>query len=264
MDKALMKSLIALLMVLLIFPANGQILAPILATHTSSGGGGISGCSGAPTASGSSGCLVRETFEGSTLCYSGFTSNCNNAWYFAENSLQFNYTTSPAPLQGSYSAYFPDNGTFPDGMLAFTASATSYAGAIVNLNTYTANQAYGLIQTETSQGATLCQVVFNTFSPATLQVVNSGGTSQQITVTGGFTAGATYYVELEGVVGTGANATCTAKLSTNGTSWGYTVSSTNGTWTTNLDYVEIGQTGYTGINKIVDDIRVATSSFNYW
>jgi len=158
----------------------------------------------------------------------------------------------------------PD-GTIPVAALGFTAGATIYAGAMININTYTLNNDYDVLNVETSTLTPLCELKFNTFSPNVLEVTNPGGsTGQSSTISGGWVNGKTYYVKLEAVVGSGANAACTAQLSTDGATWGYTATSTNGTWTTNTGYVEFDQTGTAAINKIVDDVRASTSTFNYW
>ena len=228
---------------------------------TAASGSSISGCSGAPSDTGSSGCLLREIFEGSTTCYSGYGTNCNNAWNFISGTWVSNYATSPAPLQGSNSLRIVAGG-LGVGYLGYTSSATVYVGALVNLDAYTANTNSNILAIESVQGTPVCTLSFNTFTPTQFQVSQTGGTTQGTNVT--FVANTTYYVKLEGSVGTGANAVCAAQFSNNGSSWGFTATSSNGTWTANLvDLVE-QQSGNAGIDKIVDDIRVSTSTFNYW
>ena len=215
--------------------------------------------------SGNSGCVARETFEGSTLCYSGFSSNCNYAWTSASGTTVFNYTTAPAPLQGTYSLRVPDasgidaNKTF----FGYTASATAYAGMAVNLSAYPSAN-ISIFNMEASVDSPLCGIVL--YGNSLLQVTNSGGTTQSVAISG-LTAGNTYYYRMEAIAGTGTNATCTAWLSTNGTSWNYTISSTNGTWTASTQYLHFLAPTGSGLNVsnlIADDLRVAMSPFNYW
>jgi hypothetical protein len=220
-------------------------------------GGTISGCSGAPSDTGSSGCVMRETFEGSTLCYTAFGSYCDNAWTYANGSANFDYTTSPAPLQKTRSIYFP-SGSANYAYINFTPSTTVYAGSMVNFSALPGNDNI-IFKLETQAASATCYVEF--YGTTQFLVFNSGGTTQLTTVS--VSAATTYYIKLKAVAGSGTNSSCTPYYSANGTSWTTGTASTDGTWTTDAGRLLLGGL-VSATNLIGDDYRISTSDFNYW
>jgi hypothetical protein len=216
----------------------------------------ISGCSGPPSVTGSSGCLLRETFEGSTLCYASYGSTCDQGVFFAAGTPNFAYTTPPAPLQQTRSFYVATGGSV-NVEEQVTAQSTFYAGIMVNVDTLPASSEF-LFSVLDGSDNLLCRLSF--FSNNQFNVSNTGGTTQTTAVT--LATNTTYYIAIKAVAGTGANATCTPYFSSNGSSWTTGTASTNGTWTANVARVNF--LSQTGTDFIVDDIRIATSLFTYW
>ena len=217
----------------------------------------ISGCSGLPTATGSSGCLARETFDGATSCYSGFTSNCDQTWSYATGDLVFNYTTAPAPLQGTNSLYIPA-GFGSKGYFSVTTSGTMYAGAMVRVSSLPV-QSNNIFVIESTADTPLCTIQF--YGTDTINMLNAGGTTQATTLS--LSDSTTFYIKVKAVKGTGADASCTPYYSSNGTSWTEGTASTNGTWTANPAWFFPNGTN-SGPNIVMDDVRLSTSDFNYW
>ena len=221
-------------------------------------GGALSGCSGPPTATGNSGCIKRETLGGATGCFSGFSSNCDNAWNYASGGTLFDYATAPAPLFGSYSLLISSAAS--NAYLDFTNAGATYLGAAVNTATLATGNSNYRIVLEATIDSNDCNVnVYTNGGTQLLQASASGGTGQTTAVT--VSASTTYFIQAFYTPGTGANANCTAKFSTNGSSWGTTVSSTNGTGTANVAYVYLD---HESTNQVYDDIRVSSATFNYW
>jgi hypothetical protein len=255
MRKLISISFVLLLAAVLLYPQDMIVIRRKAAAASTE----IADCSGPMTYTGSTGCTKREIFEGVTSCYSGFSSNCSSTWYYA-NGVTFNSTTSPAPLQVTYSLYVPDAGG-SKAFLGYTAASDVYGGAAVNFAGIPATTNINVIRVDTAADTTVCTA--GLYGATVFQVSNTGGTTQTTTVS--LSTGTTYYMKVRAVPGSGSNARCDAWLSTNGTSWGYSVSSTNGTWTANTGYFHMeNTTGTTSAHFTMDDFRIASTSFNYW
>lgn len=77
--------------------------------------------------------LLSENFDGSTLCATSYTSTCNNTATVSLQSgvtVDFDNTTLPAPIDGTYSCRVTDTGTNTTNSTvtySFTAGANRYA-----------------------------------------------------------------------------------------------------------------------------------------
>jgi hypothetical protein len=202
--------------------------------------------------------LFHDNFEGSSACWSGssYTNCLATHWVntFAGVDGVYNYATSPAPLQGSYSLELIGNAYHADA--TWTATNPAYLGAMVYVSTFeTTNNDF--MQLTDSSYNILCGVFLPT-GQTSFGLTTTGGTIEY-TVTG-LTAN-TYYIILKGTAGTGSNAVCTMSYSTTGNAGSWTtITSTNGTWTATPAGLRL-----TGMNPslIYDDIRVSSTTFNF-
>jgi hypothetical protein len=83
-------------------------------------GGGVTAATAADPAD-----LLWENFDGTTACGDGVHTNCNGTWTKVGTYTQFdfNYATSPAPLEGTYSFYIAPES---DTELGWTRSFTDH------------------------------------------------------------------------------------------------------------------------------------------
>ena len=220
-------------------------------------GGGpvaLASCSGPLSGTGSDGCLFRETFEGSNDCGSwGTYETCDNAWTYGAG-LEPDYTTSA--ISGSRSL-FGDNVSenafteITDSDEVYVATAIKWSALPSSDNT--------VLKLTTANGATsYCHL--RIYSTNQMLVQNDGGTQQQDSVA--LSVATVYYFMLRGKIGTGANAECQGYISTNGSSWTDGTLSNDGTWQVQLPAIKVE--GTTNTDKVLDDIRVSTTSINYW
>ena len=214
-----------------------------------------SGCNGSSPSS----CVFRETFDGSAACWSGSSNtNClSSQWVntFGGSSIVYNYATAPAPFQGSYSLELLSGADVQSAAGSITGA--TYVGMEYYFTTFADYLDH--IQILNSTGAELCGVKMSA-GGTQFTVTNSGGSNASSST--GIATSTKYYLQLQAVAGTGSNAVCTLYYSTTGTSGSFTaVSSTNGTWTTAPNYLDVfgSNTG----TDIVDDIRASTSIINW-
>ena len=252
MDSKLRLALLAFVFMLVAPHCHAQReVQIILSPYPSSGSAGCNGAT--PT-----GCTFRESFEGSAACWSGSTyTNCDvaNQWVntFSGASTVYNYATAPAPLQGTHSLAVTGGGNAQAG---FTANSTMFMGVIFNFQTFSDFNNH--IQLTDASFNTLCAAEIPSGSTV-FTLINTGGSS--VNSSSGITIG-TWYIQLEGIVGTGANATCKLLYSSTGASGSWTtLSSTNGTWTANPAGVEV--VGNNTNTLIFDDFRAYTAQMNW-
>lgn len=213
----------------------------------------ISNCSGAPSLTGTSGCIARETFEGSALCFADYGNYCDAGFEWVSGGANFNGTTSP--LQGSRSLLLPaSTGTVIRGL---TATGTVYGAIMFQFDAAASGDRTVQLELRTSGNSTLCRGYI--WQGNSLGALVGGGEDNSAAIS--LSANTTYYLKVRYVPGTGANATCTAYLSTNGTSWGYSANAANGSVTADAGrIVPVG--GPTNLKY--DDLRVSATDINYW
>jgi hypothetical protein len=212
--------ILALYIVLLASTVHAQMLP-----FPTSGGGGTAN----PV-------LFTETFSGSTLCYTGQNSACDNTWSY-EQGCTFASRSLSIPAGSANYAY-----------VNFTTSATTlYFAARASWGTGTSPT---IMVIEDSSGNTLANAWVYTDSQ--VGVSQTGGASAYVT---GTWAQYTYYdFKIMVTVGTGSNAQAKVAWSPAGTnSWTWTTLSTNGTWTAQparLEFISSSSTYSLSIEKI--------------
>jgi hypothetical protein len=235
--------LVALLLLPTLLYAGGT--ASLRVAVTGSGSGAVATCSGAsPT-----GCTLRETFEGSVECYTGGDSSCDSTWTGVNNPSTYRYATSPAPLQGTYSIY-PAPGALQ--YKTITPADQYYFSVMLNKSNIAA-EGIGIVVRDASHNALCVLELYNSYT-----CFNAGGTN--CTNSGTLSSNTTYYLKGRAKKGTGTNAECEVWISTDGTTWGSSRTSTDGTWTAQI--AEILFNGE-GAASVMDDIRVFTGDISY-
>lgn len=81
--------------------------------------------------------LFSESFDGSTACGDGSHSNCDNTYTITGTSIDFNYTTAPAPLVGTYSCFMDSDGGYDRIKGTFTDDSPVYLYFIIDFETLT-------------------------------------------------------------------------------------------------------------------------------
>ena len=210
--------------------------------------------------------LFSETFDGSTLCATSYTSNCDNSWTVIGGSPVFNYATSPAPLVGSYSlglagatqaVYAPITG--------HTGTATLYAAFIFSPSGTGASHTH-TFRLMTSAGAALGQVnlVWST-STYNIRIYYSAETGNQ-SFTAAMANGEKWYIKAQYTPGTGANGNWqlfAVKDSSGFPGWGAAKASfTTATDTADVGRIQVGPTASSSIGSY-DGIRVSLSDITY-
>jgi hypothetical protein len=178
----------------------------------SPGRGGASG-GGTGFCSQQSNYLLCEDFEGSSSCYSGGSSNCQNTWSQSSyTTVTANYTTSPAPLDGNYSLYTVGSGT---GSMTKTFTATSpvysrhqFVAELLSLSSGSSARFFQI-----DDGAhTLCAAgISNVSGTYRLYVMNDSNNASGTTTS--ISASIDYCIWLDFVAGS-STSSCTAYIAT--------------------------------------------------
>lgn len=217
-------------------------------------GGGASAAAGC---GGGTSYLVCENFDGSTACGDGSHTNCDVEWtgFGTTPVFDFNYSTSPAPLEGTYSAKTMDADDVNTGyVVSFTESDAIHFFYMINAHKRSAGG--DQIRILAADGTQLMDV-----SNAGYEFAIHCGTVLDYSTA--MDVDTTYYVWGDYTKGDGVNtAVCNLYHSTNSTKGSADCTITNGdaaakkagkialyhpSTTTNDDY-------------IFDKIRVSTSS----
>ena len=165
-----------------------------------------------------------ERFDGSTLCFSGYSSNCDNAWSgVVVGTPTFNYATTPAPLEGTYSLGLP-----PASEVKITHSEAADVYYSFKIQPSDMVESDEILARAYNNSTLLCFVRMR--AAGTFRVTASGGTEATTAATG-YNGLVPIYLRLHYVAGTGADAVCSVAYSTDGTTWSATTSSSNGTVT---------------------------------
>lgn len=211
------------------------------------GAAAASPCTGASPAD----CTLREVFDGSSYCYgSSGDQNCSFTWTNYDTAPDWNY--SAAPLQGTYSAEM--GGASVAFWKDVTGASEYYVAFMFNIHNVTDDTSP--VQFRDSGGNILCQTYIGSGAIGARQAGGTNSTTIAISLD------TTYYVKLRGKAGSGANAECQIYLSTNGTTWTSTQTSTDGTWTANIEKLVFqGRASVTP--EVVDDIRLYTGDISW-
>jgi len=182
--------------------------------------------------------LLDEQFEGA---------GSEETWTYTTSVADYDYTTSPAPLQGDQSCQI-DVGGNEDAIGAFTPSSEIWVTFIWHHNAVAANSTVITIRDTDDNTLVFLQVRIDN----TVRLYITGGTTDS-----GVTPlvdATTYWFKVRAKAGTGANAEAEVWISTNGT-WGESDgSTTDGTWTADCENIRLY--GKIDTDNIFDDIRV--------
>jgi hypothetical protein len=201
--------------------------------------------------------LVCENFDGTEACGDGSHTNCNTTWTKVQAGdapgpvVDFNYATSPAPLEGTYSAqlYITEWG---DGYVkSFTAQDTIHFFYMVEWTTFgNPNQDVHILDSSDN----ILMKVGNANPEFAVYCGSILGYSTTASVN------TPYYVWGEYTKGTGANAVCKLYHSTNTTKGAADITVSNGDATAQAAKVKIIASA-PAVRTIFDKIRIGTSAF---
>lgn len=198
-----------------------------------------------------------EDFDGAASCADGYSSTCRNTWTVtkgdAGDTVDFDNTTAPAPLVGTYSLRATSTTATPTTINKDTgANDNLYVHARYNFDTYNAPAAdMHLINIYRSTGTSICSLSVDS-ATGRFEVYTNGYTIHESLSP---SADTTYYIWLESV----KNTSCVAYISTT-TTKPETATITAGTV---VDYATAGvKIAVDESNGIVTDhVRVNTSAF---
>lgn len=197
--------------------------------------------------------LLSEDFDGSTACGNGVDSNCSGTWtkVGAEATTDFSYSTAPAPLAGTYSAFVDGSAASGDGWYrSFTAQDTVYFYFIVNPTTRTARTVVSL---RDSSGNTVMRV---SDSGPEIAIYCNDTLAYSATA---FANGTTVHIWADYTKGTGSNASCHLYHSSDSTKPGSPQITASGNATAQAAQFFISKDGSTP-SLIFDKIRVSTTA----
>lgn len=206
----------ALILVCLVSPAYAGSI--IIAKKK---GGAPAPCTG----SAPSNCTIRETFNGANECAATYTSNCSMAadfWTVAAGTPDFDNASYPKSGQ-TYALYMTGSAQIRNTN-NLSASDEWYQAVPMYVETRGAVTALLAFKNGTT---TLCRM--DSTTGGVITVLAAGGTASSTIAT--VADGNAYYLKLRYKLGTGANAECQGWVSTDGTTWSTTQSSTDGTST---------------------------------
>ena len=202
--------------------------------------------------------LVEESFDGSTSCASGEPSNCDNTWVEEDDSGgtadDFDCSAGDCGLVGTYSYSSPDPVSGQNKIrLDFGARDEVWAAFM------------WYVTTQADSATTIFRIKDTT--PTDVGNVEWGnGLGISVDIDGGFTvsdrtaqtalSGNLYYVKIRFKKGTGNNAEMELWLSNNTTSWGTSVSSTDGDATNQVQWLLFSNYYAADMAWVVDKIVI--------
>lgn len=201
--------------------------------------------------------LIHETFDGSNACGDGSSTNCDETWV-VNNSPVFNYTTAPAPLEGTYS--WQADLTTETISIGFTPCDEVWVSAIVRDDVAVNYAKIFEVLDSTDNSLCWCEW-YDTGAGVKLVARQTGGTNAPTDAD--YSADTTYYIKLRAKKGTGANAECQVSISTDGSTWTTPAASIDGTWTTEPSKIKLYGNDGTTTYGLKDDIRVDDADINY-
>jgi hypothetical protein len=166
-------------------------------------------------------------------------------------------TTSPAPLQGTYSLRLGSSSTH-NWEHSFTANGTIY-GRLRFVVTDISGTPYIF---RIGNASTQNSVRFRVLSTGAVRILDSTASTIATSGSGLVSANTEYWLWYELVKGTGSNGEVRVRLGTTSTKPGGTIiNSSSGTWADDFTRINL-YTAATGHNTIYDEIRVSDADFS--
>jgi len=245
---------VLLLPLILLIALPCHAFGPAIQAALSAGGAAATcgSCQGAASCTNAAlACTFRETFDGTTSCYSGDTgNNCDNTWTVSGSS-DLAHTSHPIQATRDVSL----TGGSESIRLSFTAADVAYAAAYVYITTHGA--AANMFFMANSAAGGLCSL--SQAASGAITVIAVGGSASSTIAT--VSDGTGYYFKTKYTKGTGADAICEGWVSSDGKNWGTSQTSTNGTATTQVSRLYLY--GVTTPSHQMDDIRVFTGDISW-
>jgi len=204
--------------------------------------------------------LVEESFDGETLCATGEPSNCDNTWVEVDDSGgvadAFNCSAGNCGLVGTYSYSSPDPDSGQNKIrLDFGARDEVWVAFMwyaVTAGPGADGAVFRIVDTGTSDVGS----VYWLSSDGSLKIATDGGwTLSAATATKAAAAGL-FYVKIRLKKGTGNDAQMEVWLSNNTSSWGSSVSSSDGDVTNQIQYLLFSNYYQHAIAYIVDKVVI--------
>lgn len=194
-----------------------------------------------------------EMFEGSNTDSQSVVGYDNTGWTSSNSANNPRYTTSPAPLAGTYSLRIANSTrSVTRDITGFGSTACVYV--VMNISTWQAD--IDAIQILDSSSAFLASL--QTRSTAGLRLRHGSATSTQVN---SYAIATTYHVWLEYTKGTGANGAINGYVATTATKPGSpTFSITTGTATADADKIKLVAPGSIGLwdNLVCDSSAIGS------
>lgn len=196
-----------------------------------------------------------ETFEGGSADSQAVVGYDNTGWTSSNSANNPRYTTSPAPLAGTYSLRIANSTrTLTKSVTGFGASASVYA--VINIETWQAD--IDFLQILDASDVFLCSIQSRSTNQMRIRhgATNSSGA-------GTYAIANTYHIWLEYAKGTGANGVLNCYIATTATKPGSpTFSLTTGTATGDAAKIRLSAPGSVGVwdNIVADGTQVIGSS----
>lgn len=252
-----MKILLTLFLLLWAVPCFA-LSGAIQAVVSAGGAANTYACVDATHDSANSEITLCEDFDGSTSCADGYSSTCRNTWTVvkgdAGDTVDFDNTTAPAPLQGTYSLRVTSTTTTATTIYSAVTSADNYYfHGRLNIDTYAAPASdMTFVAVQRSTGANICAFGVDSATERYRMYTNS----ETVHATASPSADTTYYIWFEVV----RNTSCAVYISTTTTKPETATLSAS----TFVDYPIARVTFYTDESNgiVFDHVRVNTSAFS--
>jgi hypothetical protein len=229
-------------------------------------------CHPAAIASGGSGFSMSEDFDGSSSCGISSYSNCNvTGWavdpYNNVGIQNLNYSTSPAPLNGSSSMYVNVGSENAHGSCVYqtlpTATSPVYAFWEMNIGNLGVSTGYNTVNVYLFDASANSLANFIVTNPSGTRYAGIADQSTNNASSFQLTQGTTYYVWMDYTKGTGSNAIYHLYINNAPSKPGSpTLTVSTGTSTADVSYVDFcawNSTGYISDSVVYDHIRISSS-----
>lgn len=224
-------------------------------------------CTNSTSCPGNDCSLLCEDFEGSTNCVTGSYPYCRSTWTTTGTftTQTWNYSTSPAPIQGSLS-YYGDSGGGATRITKTIADSTTVHGFVAFVAGTMSTALYGTDNIVKLLHGSTAQAAFGYAQTAAGVYKWSAACGGAAAVSSSFTfsTGTVYYLKLYYKQGTGADAECqmdvysdkglTTQVATTG------LKNTGTSAEPHVDTVELFTTNTTLDQTIYDTLKLHTSA----